>query len=75
MKSFELGQKLKEMYDNAPTGEKALQIHLFGIKYADEIKENDNSIKDIVNFAGMRESYKTEVGKGVNLAKYVRIKD
>lgn len=37
---LELGLILKEMYSNAPNGEMVTQIHLFGVKYADEIREN-----------------------------------
>ena len=34
----ELGTKLSEMYNNAPKGNSVAMIHLFGIKYANEIK-------------------------------------
>ena len=60
------------MYQDAPPKEKALSIHLFGIKYADQIR--DMSAKDIAVGAGLPESYKTEIRKGINLAKYVEVK-
>ena len=66
----EAGRKLREMYDAAPYGEQVAHIHLFGIKYADELGSLTNM--DIVRQAGMRESYHTEVAKGRRLAKYVR---
>ena len=66
----EAGRKLREMYDAAPYGEQVAQIHLFGIKYADELGSLTNM--DIVRQAGMRESYHAEVAKGRRLAKYVR---
>ena len=68
----ELGLKLKEMYENAPKGEKVAMIHLFGIKYANEIKKY--SIKDIVHAANMCKSYGTEVTKGVHLSRFVSVK-
>ncbi len=66
------GRKLKEMYDSAPEGEKAAHIHLFGIKYADEVDGLTNI--DIVRQAGLPTSYGTEVAKGRKLSKYVRPK-
>lgn len=69
MTEKELTTRLAEMYNNAPRGEAATMIHLFGIKYAAEIEQF--SIKDIVLGAGLYESYKTEVRKGMNLARYV----
>ena len=69
----EAGRKLREMYDAAPYGEKAAHIHLFGIKYADELDGLTNM--DIVRQAGIYESYSTEVAKGRKLAKYVRLKE
>lgn len=63
---------LARMYQTALPKEKALSIHLFAIKYADEIREM--SAKDIAVGAGLPESYKTEIRKGINLAKYVEVK-
>ena len=63
---------LKEMYDEAPDKEKVLFIHLFAIEYADQIE--DMSAKDIVVGADLPESYKTEIRKGINLAKYVQLR-
>lgn len=71
MTLIELGTKLSEMYHNAPKGDAVAMIHLFGIKYANEIKESEYSKKDIVNQSGISASYVTELAKGVKLAKYV----
>ena len=68
----EAGQRLREMYSTAPYGEQVAHIHLFGIKYADELEGLANV--DIVRQAEMYESYGTEVAKGRRLAKYVRLK-
>lgn len=69
MTEKELTTKLGDMYFNAAKGEAATMIHLFGIKYATELQVQN--IRDIVKGAGLYESYKTEVRKGMNLAKYV----
>jgi hypothetical protein len=67
----ELGSKLSEMYNNAPKGYSVAMIHLFGIKYANEIIESEYSKKDIITQSGISSSYLTELAKGVKLAKYV----
>lgn len=36
----ELGDKLREMYINAPKGDSVAMIHLFGIIYAKEINNS-----------------------------------
>ena len=69
MTEKQLSDKLAQMYNNALKGESATMIHLFGIKYSSELSEHN--IRDIVIDAGLHESYKTEVRKGMNLAKYV----
>ena len=46
-------------------------IHLFGIKYAMEIKQSNYSKKDIITQSGISTSYLTELTKGVKLANYV----
>lgn len=67
----ELGTKLNEMYSNAPKGDSVAMIHLFGIKYAYEIKKSKYSKKDIITQSGISASYLTELTKGVKLAEYV----
>jgi 5-methylcytosine-specific restriction protein B len=68
--------KLTEMYQNADS-DKVAMIHLFGIRYADEIRESGYNATDIIKSAIlqdgtlMRESYKTEINKGIKLSKYV----
>lgn len=74
MTLLELSSTLKDMYENAPKGDSTTMIHLFGIKYAKEIKDADFSVKDILSSAKMPLSYQTEVSKGVRLAKYVILK-
>ena len=74
MELQELGKILNEMYFNSPEKETVAMIHLFGIKYANEISSIDSSFKDIAKAAGIRESYGTEISKGAKLAKYVIVK-
>ena len=67
----EVGTKLSEMYNNAPVGDAVAMIHLFGIKYANEIKQSNYSKKDIIEQSGISTSYLTELTKGVKLSDYV----
>lgn len=68
----DLAYKLRDMYENAPKGEKVAMIHLFGIRYANEIEKYN--IKDIIQIAKICESYKTEIKKGIVLSRFVSIK-
>ena len=71
MDLYELGNILNKMYSSAPKGEAVAMIHLFGIKFSQEIKELDYSAKRIAKAADINESYGTEISKGVKLAQYV----
>ena len=71
MTVLELGTTLRDMYDNAPPRDQVTMIHLFGIKYAGEIRANKYTPKEIIRAAGMQESYQTEINKGIRLEKYV----
>lgn len=70
----ELGIKLHEMYFNSRDGDAVAMIHLFGIKYANEIKACGESMKSVAKAGGIRESYGTEISKGVKLSKFVNPK-
>ena len=81
----ELGKILSEMYKNAPDNEKTLMIHLFGIRFAKEIRSGKITPLEIIKCtnkqysASLTESYQVEINKGIKLAKYVvdkkRLKD
>ena len=73
MTKNELGNVLKEMYFNSNRGETVAMIHLFGIKYASDIKKSGATCKEIAKLAQIPPSYATEISKGVKLAKYVKI--
>ena len=67
----ELGDILSGMYDNAPENEATTKIHLFGIKYADDIRDCGASVSEIVRQSILSNRYNAEVSKGVRLARYV----
>ena len=72
MMSNELVDILARMYgEGKATGETATMIHLFGIKYADEIRSCGKSPHKIAELATGHHSYGTEINKGMNLARYV----
>ena len=74
MTKADLALELNKMYHNAPKGEKVSMIHLFGIKFSEEIKECGYSTKEIAVAADINESYGTEISKGVKLGHYVVVK-
>ncbi len=73
MDTTEAANILRRMYHQAPPGERVVQIHLFGIKYAKELELL--SLADVVKETGISMTYVTEVNKGRNLAKYVTIRE
>ena len=64
---------LRKMYDiGRQRREVSAYIHLFGIKYADEL--SSLSRPEIVRLAGLPPAHSTEIYKGMKLSKYVEIK-
>ena len=61
---------LRKMYDEAPPKEKVTFIHLFGIRYAQEI--DSMSLRGLVDRADLPRSYDTEIHKMRKLAQYVK---
>lgn len=70
----DLGNELREMYNGADKGSAVVMIHLFGIKFASQIRESGANASDIVRAAGMNDSYVTEIQKGIRLAEFVDVK-
>ena len=62
---------LADMYNNAPEGEQVAMIHLFGVRYARDIQNCEESMRQMAISAGLNESYGTEIAKGVKLSRYV----
>ena len=73
MELRELAGLLREAYHNAPHLEKAVRVHLFGIKYAAEL--TGRSIPTIVKLADLPKNWESEIRKGIALAKYVELKN
>ena len=70
MKIEEAARVLRDMYDKAPAGERAISIHLFGIKYAKEI--GSMSPEELVVRANLPVSYCDVIRKMIKLEKYVK---
>lgn len=68
----EASRLLARMCHQAPEGEKVVHIHLFGIKYADEIQ--GMSLSELAVRANLPKSYGTELAKGRALARFVTVK-
>lgn len=66
----ELGQLLFKMYDEAPRKEQVTMIHLFGVKYSDDIQKE--GVREVIEASGIHSTYRTELNKAIKLAKYVR---
>ncbi len=67
--SNELGKILADMYANAQKNEQVTMIYLFGVKYADDIRKV--GVREVIEQSGILSTYKTELKKAINLAKYV----
>lgn len=65
MNEQELIDELKKMYETAEDKKKVASIHLFGIKYEDELK--NKSLKNIAEKATGKSSYYSEIHKGMSL--------
>lgn len=68
----ELASILNEMYSNAPKKEQVTMIYLFGVKYAEDIQKV--GVREVIDQSGIRSTYRTELKKAMNLAKYVQPK-
>ncbi len=69
-----LANELKRMYESS-LGSKTAMIHLFSIKYAQEIRKNNYTPREILKLADMKESYFAEINKGIKLAEFVDVKE
>lgn len=67
MNEQELIEKLKYMYDNAADKKQVASIHLFGIKYREQLK--NKNLKNIALKATSKESYYSEINKGMSLGQ------
>ncbi|MFZ1535101.1 MAG: hypothetical protein WBA96_13425 [Chitinophagaceae bacterium] len=65
----ELGTILADMYSNAEKKEQVTMIHLFGVKYVEDIKKV--GILEVIEHSKIYSTYRTELSKAVKLARYV----
>ena len=70
----ELADTLSRLYRDAPQDEAMAMIHLFGIKYATEIRRCGESVPQLVRRSCVPDPHKTELYKGMKLAKYVSLR-
>ncbi len=70
----ELVDILSRLYRDAPKDEAMAMVHLFGIKYAAEIRRCGESVPQLVRRSCVPNPHKTEVYKGMRLAKYVTLR-
>ena len=75
MRAEELAKELHRMYESG-RGKNLMvtMIHLFGIRYADEIELCGATPTELCRMAGLRESFNAEVSKGRRLACFVELK-
>lgn len=70
----ELASELKNAIKNANEGEKSVTVILFGIKYAEIIKQKKYTSRDISRTTGLEQDLSGRINAGINLASYVDIK-
>ena len=75
MTDVELAAILRRMYDSAKRNETTCQVHLFGIRYAEELQNCGCTLRHIVELSGISKGYLPEISKGMKLSKYVRLKE
>lgn len=68
MTEIELARELRRRYDTAKINEAALEIHLFGIDFGKEIREQKHNVSHIVELAGIGKGYAAELSKGIRLS-------
>lgn len=68
----ELAAELQSAVKQAPSGQRVINIHSFGIRRAREL--HGMPLKDLVRLAGIPPSYHTEIYKGMRLADHVTLK-
>ena len=73
MEMMEAARMLRHVHQNAPQGKKVVYVHLFGIRYADELR--DLPCARLIDLADVPTSYYMELWRARNLAEYVEIKE
>ena len=74
MTTEEAARILRQMYVQAPRGNKTLAVHLFGIKYGWEIRNSRLSPAEISKEAGVGR-WEPTINDGIKLGTYVVLKE
>ena len=67
-----LVRTLRDAYHQAPPGDVAVRIHLFGIAHAEELEGVNR--KELCALAEISENWATEIHKGMRLSEYVTLR-
>jgi 5-methylcytosine-specific restriction protein B len=70
--AVDLATALRDARAQAPEGKVVVRIHLFGIRYAEQLRGVD--VKALCARADVPLTYATEINKAMRLADYVTIK-
>ena len=68
----DLVRTLRDAYQQAPHGDVAVRIHLFGIAHAERLAGVNR--KELCAAAGISENWATEIHKGMRLSDYVTLR-
>lgn len=68
----ELGAILKQMYEDPNASSQTNAIRMFAVKYGSIIEKNGYTANAIIAASGIKDSYNTEVSKGINIYKSIK---
>ena len=68
----ELGTILKQMYEDQEASSQTNATRMFAIKYGKIIEQHGYNAATLVAAAGLKESYHTEVNKGINIYRSIK---
>jgi hypothetical protein len=69
-----LGAELAKLHHSFPDGDKTTAIHLFGVKFGQELLELTRAqLDDVSQAAGLRPIYGLELRKMAKLSRYVTV--
>ena len=67
--------ELHDAYVNSASGQKSCMVCLTSIKNTRRITDSELSLRQILDCAGVPQSYASYVAVGLNLSKYVDVKE
>ncbi len=67
--------ELHDAYVNSASGQKSCMVCLTSIKNTRRITDSELSLRQILDCAGVPQSYASYVSVGLNLSKYVDVKE